>query len=272
MTKEATMKSKVLTALLMAAALGASAGAFAANTRGFGLEVLVDGRPRPELVKDGRLYIEALKGKEFCLRLTNPLDRRAAVALSVDGLNTIDASHKGSREAMKWVLDPGESVIISGWQVSGREARRFYFTGEKHSYGAWLGKTEDLGIIEAVFYAEKVPEPCIGGIFGGSQDSRSREQAPASAPEARSPSQKKSESPLSDEYAATGIGRRLEHRVQRVSLDLEAEPCARISMRYEFRPQLVALGVLPPRTLEPMTRRERASGFDDRFCPDPRRR
>ena len=60
---------------------------------GFDLEVLVDGRPLAEYFAHGRTYVEALKGAEFELRVRNPTPNRVAVALSVDGLNTIDARH-----------------------------------------------------------------------------------------------------------------------------------------------------------------------------------
>jgi hypothetical protein len=40
-----------------------------------------------------------------------------------------------------------------------------------------------------------------------------------------------------------------------------------VRIRYEFRPQLVALGVIRE-TREPIARREAARGFSD-FCPEP---
>lgn len=36
-----------------------------------------------------------------------------------------------------------------------------------------------------------------------------------------------------------------------VSFDPEPEPRERVALRYEYRPALVALGVLPPRTSPP---------------------
>jgi hypothetical protein len=42
-----------------------------------------------------------------------------------------------------------------------------------------------------------------------------------------------------------------------------------VTVRYEFRPQLVRLGVLPaPRRADPLERRERARGFEPDYCPD----
>jgi len=40
-----------------------------------------------------------------------------------------------------------------------------------------------------------------------------------------------------------------------------------VRIRYEFRPQLVKLGILPA-PIAPMERRERARGFGE-YCPQP---
>jgi hypothetical protein len=55
------------------------------------VDILVDGAPQPRFAHDGRSYVEARKGREYAIRLRNPYGVRVAVALSVDGLNTIDA-------------------------------------------------------------------------------------------------------------------------------------------------------------------------------------
>jgi hypothetical protein len=228
-----------------------------------GLDVLVDGRRLPTHAARGTQYIEALKGREYEIRLRNPYPVRVAVALSVDGLNTIDARHTTAAEARKWVIEPYGAITISGWQTSLTHARRFEFTSEERSYGRWLGKTDDLGIISAVFYRERVAERVV-----------SIERERAQPPEAPAPAgQSEAKAAGADEYAATGLGRRTDHAVHQVFLDLEPTPAASLSVRYEYRAQLVRLGVLPPHTDGPdqLDRRERARGFDGAFCPEPRR-
>lgn len=273
------MKTRTLTSLLMGIALAAlGLSLWAADEDGFGMVVEVDGRARPEYARRGTLYIEALRDHDYSIRLTNPLSCRVAVALSVDGLNSIDAKHTTPKKASKWVLGPHESIVISGWQVNGEEARRFYFTGEKDSYGAWLGQTDNLGVIEAAFFRERErPQPVTrrhwpwsGSESPKDEDKRSSQRAPAPSAPAGESSESKSAG-LSDDYAATGIGDRYDHDVQWVSLDLESSPSAVVKIRYEFRPQLVKLGVLPkPRPCEPpLSRREEARGFSGSYCPDP---
>ena len=212
-----------------------------------------------------------------------------AVALSVDGLNTIDARHTSAAAGRKWVLGPYETVTIEGWQTSMNDARRFEFTSEEQSYGAWLGKTNDLGVITAVFFRERVPERQLSAqsmavpradapvpAQAGQNRDRSLPAAEAGAASPVGAASKQAAGtppPAADEYAATGIGRRTDHAVRQVYLDLEPTPAASVSIRYEYRAQLVRLGVLPPVQAagDPLDRRERARGFDGRFCPEPKR-
>jgi len=233
------------------------------------IEVLVDGKPLAEHPARGTTYIEALRGREYALRLTNLSDRRIAVALAVDGLNSIDAKTTSASKASKWVLGPYQTTTISGWQVSSTDARRFFFTTEEESYGSWLGRDTNLGVIEAVVYREKKPRLTLGQWMG----SRSK-AAPSPTDRARpsaEPEKRAGEAADADDMAATGIGRRVDHRVQRVQLDLEDRPAAQLRLRYEYRQQLVHLGVLPsPEDELALARRERANGFADfSFAPDP---
>jgi len=236
----------------------------------YAMEVLVDGRPLAFYDAAGTSYVEALKGREYAIRLTNRTGEPVAVALAVDGLNSIDARHTSSQNARKWILDPWQTVTLSGWQTSEGTARRFVFTSERKSYGAWLGRTSDLGVITAAFFREarrvdlappavSAPEPLgkrmkenAGAVEGGMERSLGDTKAAAK-----------------DELAATGIGREIEHRVRRVAFDTEDAPSAVVSVRYEYHDALVRLGVLPG-VDEELARRERARGFDDSaYAPDP---
>lgn len=218
------------------------------------VSIVVDGAPRPEYVHHGTTYIEALRGREYAIRLTNPTPHRVAVALAVDGLNTIDARHTDSWSAAKWVLGPYESIDLEGWQVSESAARKFVFTGERDSYGAALGQVENLGVIEAVFYRER-RRPIA------QYESQRREKSAAPAP------QSAAAEGLSDAHAGTGMGDRTQHDVERVRIDLDPAPVERVRIRYEFRPQLVKMGVLPAKP-DALRRREKARGFEG-FCPEP---
>ena len=181
---------------------------------------------------------------------------RVAVALSVDGLNTIDARHTSAWNASKWVIEPYQTITISGWQVSSERARHFYFTNERDSYGAKLGQTENLGVISAVFFRERnriitaVPRDVVPSM-GREADARAQSEAKSEA----------SKAPLrNDDYAAPGIGRNLHNDVRWVDMNLESQSAGEITIRYEFYPELLRLGVIP----------RRGSREDSRgFSPEP---
>jgi hypothetical protein len=238
----------------------------------FGLEILVDGRPvrQYSAARGGDAhYIEALKGKAYAIRLHNPLGIRVAVALSVDGLNTIDARHTTAHDARKWVLDPYETVTISGWQTSMRQAHQFFFTTEEESYARELGASRDLGLISAVFFRERAARILPLGVGPRASE---REAGKPEAPSPQAADKLKERRLESDEYAATGFGEGFEHAVRRVHLELEDAPAAACDIRYEFRAQLARLGILPGREPDALRRRERARGFEEGFCPEPKRR
>lgn len=236
-----------------------------------GIDILVNDVAQPRYAHRGRWYVEALKGREYAIRITNPYGVRVAVALSVDGLNTIDAQQTTATAARKWVLGPYETVTISGWQTSRTEARRFEFTTEEHSYGQALGKTANLGVISAVFFKERVSTRMTEGARDSNSPAPAAAQPPAETQrgEASANRAKKSD----NEYAATGMGGRTGHVVSRVWMDLEDAPAKTVNIRYEFRPQLVKLGVLKSTpTAGHLERRERARGFEPGFCPEPPKR
>src|SRR5258706_8544951 len=221
------MRHRMILALLFFALC--SSQSFAAGTSGFAVNVLVDDAPRAEYVHRGTVYIEAVRGASYSLRITNPTPYRVAVALSVDGLNTIDAKHTDARSASKWVLEPYESTVIAGWQVSNRAARSFFFTGERHSYGASLGQTENLGVIEAVYFRERRRDPVVYRRYDGDERENAKDgPRPAPVPEAGSlaPSSKAQRMETEDDYAATGMGERARHEVETINIDLDRDPVA----------------------------------------------
>ena len=191
----------------------------------FDLEVLVNGRPLTEYYARGRTYIEALQGAEYELRVRNNSADRVAVALSVDGLNTIDARHTSAWNASKWVIEPYDTITISGWQMSSERARRFYFTNERDSYGAKLGQTANLGVISAVFFRERNRPVPITTPYPITRD-KDMMEAPQSEQSA-----KRSD----DENAATGIGRNVRNDVRWVDMDLDSRAVEELTIRYEYR-------------------------------------
>jgi hypothetical protein len=250
----------------------------------FDVDVLVNGVPLEEYAARGRRYVEALEGTEYELRVRNPLGVRVAVALSVDGLNTIDARRTSAMNASKCVIQPYGTITIRGWQMSSERARRFYFTTERESYGAKLGQTANLGVISAAFFRERQPLVIAPPpreerpIPLGREDERSESRrAPntsrdsAAGTTARPKSAEAYPAP-DDDYAATGIGRNVHNDVRWVNMELQPRPVAEVTIRYEYRDALVRLGILPRPYPRPDTlrRREDSTGFENRrYSPEP---
>ena len=204
---------------------------------GFELDVLVDGRPLSEHHERGGTFVEAERGAEYELRLRNSSPDRVAVALSVDGLNTIDAEQTSAWNASKWVIEPYETITITGWQMSSERARKFYFTTERDSYAAKLGRRGDFGVITAVFFKEKRRVISITKAQPTPSAGAAEPQLSAEAGRSRA------------DRAATGIGRSVRNDVRTIDMELESRPVAEVTLRYDYS-----------RTY---------SGV--RFCPDPDR-
>jgi hypothetical protein len=251
---------------------------------GFGLEVLVGGSPLEVLYGRGRRYVEAREGAEYAVLVRNPLPVRVAVALSVDGLNSIDARRTSAWDASKWVIEPYGTIRISGWQMSSTRARRFYFTTERDSYAARLGRASDLGVVTAVFFRENTPRThtAVPPYYEPRSHERSGERDENEAPRSQSEGRKSRDSGgaataqrrADDGYAATGIGRSVGHDVTWIDMRLERSPAAELTVRYEYHDALVRLGVLPRpwRDDNALRRRERSRGFEEpRYSPEPPR-
>jgi hypothetical protein len=288
------MRSLARVSLLTLTVVLLSVPAQAAESRRFELSVVVDGVALPEFPWRDRTYVEALRGRPFSLRVSNPTPGRVAVAISVDGRNIVDARRTSARQAAKWVLEAGQTLEIPGWQISGETARHFFFTETARSYAKWLGDTANVGTIEAVFFRERrrppVPLTEPHGRYDRDQKLDREEGDEGDAPRDRSAQnaapKSQTQAPAAevggalkesiqsrptedDRYAATGIGERTGFPVQRVEFREEPNPAASIALRYEFRRELVRLGVLPRR--DDLSARERARGFEPEYAPDPDR-
>lgn len=207
----------------------------------FKVDVLVDGRRLTEYNERGRTFIEAERGAEYEIRLRNPSADRVAVALSVDGLNTIDAEQTSAVNASKWVIEPYQTITITGWQMSSERARKFYFTSERDSYAAKLGRKADFGVISAVFFRERRRQP-IPITKGNAPPSSSPSSSSSSGAELESRAQADG---VQANRAATGIGRSVRNDVREIDMELDSRPVAEVTMRYQY------------------------STSRSRFCPEP---
>jgi hypothetical protein len=254
--------------------------------------VLVNGVPLSQATTRGERCVEAVLGAPYELRLLNPLRERVAVAVSVDGLNVVDARHTGPWDASKWVIHPHDTLTLSGWQVGSERARRFYFTTERDAYATRIGRPAEFGVITAVFYRERRPPheivpPRLSerervDLLDAREAERKRSESVAEAADdsaslaARSAHDSAAGGDHShrgkrwrDGRAATGIGASVRSEVQAIHMELDPHPAGVVTLRYDFRPTpsrpIPSHGFAP----EPPHWRERDARRHDRhFSPE----
>lgn len=256
----------------------------------------------------GRFYLEAREGARYDITLTNRGHERLGVLLTVDGLNVISGRRGGSSWLRPWsdpgrmyVLEPWDVTTVRGWRTSLDEVRRFTFVDERDSYAARSGKANPkLGWIEVAVYRERRRyvrrDPYRRDPYREDWPSapRSREEedrsasdeagraAPPSAPPAAKDAPRGAleperstprEAPWDrrdrEGYPGTGWGPRAEDPAVVVNFEPEPSPSERLTLRYEYRGALRALGILPRpyRDRDRLRERERA---EEGFALPPR--
>jgi len=239
---------------LALAALAAFAGPSLAHARSTGartgpftLELLdASGAVLPTFQHRGRTYVLGALGDRYQVRVRNGSARRAEVVVSVDGRDVVDGrpAAPGKRG---YVVAPYSEVVVDGFRLSDAAVAAFRFSSVRDSYAARMGDARDVGVVGAAVFLERAaPQPLA--------DRRRSERAPdaAGAPSAApSPSPEAAERHASRKAApqerpglGTEFGEERESRVTEVAFERAAGgPAAVLSLRYDDRPGLVALGV-----------------------------
>jgi hypothetical protein len=245
------------------------------------VQVLVGGQAAPLYFAPGRWdrrYFQALRGRNYALRVHNRTDRRVGVLISVDGLNVVNGERSNLRrnESM-YVLDPWETATIRGWRTSLDQVRQFVFVDEERSYAERTGQANgDMGWIRVLAFEERrtvawfgqpgLQRP-IGEVRGGRADGDLREResldakpqaneapllgadrvqknevnAPRSAEKLLA--EGRAAAPQTDAYPGTGWGERRQDPVRETSFVAAATEGDHLVFRYEYASSLRALGI-----------------------------
>jgi len=251
------------------------------------IDVSVEGRdvplyPAPD--GSGRWYLEACEGARYAIRLRNRSSERLGVALSVDGLNVISGERPqadGQRgdSGRMYILDPWDTTEVRGWRTSLRDVRRFVFVDERSSYAARTGQASGrMGWIELAVYRERHPRPArlqpppidrredeARPPHAGAADADARLESGRKSAESRPPA---TAPPSPDAaprgYPGTGWGPRADDLAELVAFEPQPHPAQRMTLRYEYRPALLALGIDlggPPQRDRLWERERGAQGF-----------
>ena len=259
----------------LAAACGVGAQTWEAPGSLVGVSVEVEGRQAPLYAAtdgSGRFYLEARAGARYELRLVNRSSERLGALVVVDGLNVVsgeraaDLSRRPAGPAGRmYVLDGWGETTIRGWRTSLDEVRRFNFVDERSSYAVRSRKdSSKLGWIEVALFRERRPwawqwpwgsvaEPRdpsrekdegYSGPAGAEAEPSDRAKSAEGAPRPAAPPST-AQGSAARSYPGTGWGSRLGDRATVVDFEPESVPAERLTLRYEYRKALYALGVLP---------------------------
>ena len=231
---------------------------------------------------DSQRYVVGTPGHEYAIRIRNETSRRILAVTSVDGVNVV-TGETAAPEQSGYVIEAGGSVEIAGWRRSLERTSAFYFTDLGDSYAARTGRPRNVGVIGVAVFHE-VLRPMISSFLRdkvlaheNEGDPRARaERADAAAPAA--PVQdaagetgrlaaSEPRQMLSNKLG-TGFGRDEASLVQRVRFErATSAPAESISIQYDRRDNLIAMGVLP----RPRYAQQTPDPFPAmRFVPAPR--
>jgi hypothetical protein len=186
--------------------------------------IKANGRRYREFPENNQPLLRVRPNEEYSIVVRNPLPVRVGVAVSIDGLNSIDGKRTSTRNAKKWMIDPNSSITIAGWQTSKQTLRKFLFTEDTAAYARWKqekeGKpyTRNMGVIGVAWFwnsaeldaALHPPQPF--------EEERGAVTAAGVARKSAAPSR----ADMAEPKAATGMGRQEQHYVTEVRFDATA--------------------------------------------------
>lgn len=252
-----------LVSLLAACAAPEPALAGGARQGPWSVQVVDEGgRALPTFEQGGRIYVLGTLGQRYLLRVRNGTGRRIEVVASVDGRDVVDG-RPAAVAKRGYVVAPWDTLTVDGFRTSDTTVAAFRFSTVPRSYASRMGDARDVGVIGVAVFTEAAPPPPPRRPYAvpfdeapsrglGSQEEAPRSEAAPAPPEASS-SQPPGEGGLgarAEKRAADrrGLGTEFaeshDSDVVHVSFDrASSTPAALLTLRYDDRPGLVALGI-----------------------------
>ena len=208
----------------------------------------------------GRLYVEGRAGERYAVELRNRSGGRILTVLSVDGVNAITGQTAAASQS-GYVLNSGGRAEIAGWRKDLGDVAAFYFTALPDSYAARTGRPDNAGVIGVAVYQEYVEPPrarldapalakseAAGRMSSGDSADR-RSAGAAAAPPAAAPAPSESaaqRNKMAEEKLGTGHGERIHAPTYYTEFRRAGSaPAETITIYYDSRQNLIALGVIP---------------------------
>jgi hypothetical protein len=264
-----TARLAALALTLAACSTPQHAAASPARSGPYSLELIDEaGRALPTFRHRGRTYVLGQHGQRYLLRIRNETGGRIEVVASVDGRDVVDGK-PASVGKPGYLIDAWGQVVIDGFRLSTESVAAFRFSTVDQSYAARMGDARDVGVVGvAVFTERRPPPPPVyrpypqpepswrddEGYGEGGGASRGAPSASEAAPASPAPpSAADRSSGLAGNKSAerkerpglgTGFGEEHDSRVVEVAFERSsATPAALVTLRYDDRQGLVALGI-----------------------------
>ncbi len=270
------MPTRRLLLALLAAAAASACTSTPACAAGNLVDMQIVDRSRGDILSTWRYrsasYVAGRPGDRYAVRLTNRSGARVLVVLSVDGVNAV-SGETASTGQTGYVLGPWATAEITGWRKSYSEAAAFYFTALPDSYAARTDRPDNVGVIGAAIFRERVQPPpprpyesqppissgsnrydsdmrqeperraqAAGSM--GAADASSSERSSA-APAASPPPMRDRESLAKAEKLGTGHGEREYSPTTQTSFErASSQPAEVVQIRYDSYANLLASGVI----------------------------
>ena len=268
------MPTRRLLLALLAAAAASACTSTPACAAGNLVDMQIVDRSRGDLLSTWRYrganYVAGRPGDRYAVRLTNRSGARVLVVLSVDGVNAV-SGETASTGQTGYVLGPWQTAEITGWRKSYSEAAAFYFTALPDSYAARTDRPDNVGVIGAAVFRERVQQPVLrpfesqppvasnrldgemrqeperraqaAGSTGAADASGERSNA---APAAAAPPMTRDRDTLAKaEKLGTGHGEREYSPTTQTAFErASSQPAEIVQVRYDSYANLVAAGVI----------------------------
>ena len=274
----------------LAAAAALAATTLLAQTPAHAVGRLIDvdvidrdsGAQLPVYRHNGEWWVAGRPGARYAVQIRNASGERVMGVMSVDGVNVITGD-TASWGQSGYVLSRYQNAQITGWRKNEAEVAAFNFTALPRSYAARTGRPDNVGVIGVAVFRERYQPPMrpMPRRPGYPMEERSAGAAPAEPGamaeaypngEARDSVQSQKSAPASPRLG-TGHGEREASYSGSTQFDRRSgQPDEVISIRYDSRDNLIAMGILPAHGRNPPVRPDAfPESPNARFTPDPPR-
>lgn len=229
--------NKILSALVFILLSGCAGAAQAGSLVEVTVVDRTTGVELPRHRHRGQRYVAGNPGDRYAVRLRNKSAGRILAVLSVDGVNAVSGETAAVDQA-GYVLDPYAVVEITGWRKSLNDVAAFVFTALPDSYAARTGRPDNVGVIGVAVFREK-PVARVLPLSALPLGERARDEAGTTSGLASS-------APRKENKLGTGHGGR-EHSpvIYTEFTRASSRPHETLSVFYDSRANLIAMGVLP---------------------------